>query len=143
MKKRWIALLLAAVMTLSLAACGGDTGAAAPPDASAHPPDSPPSEPQQPAEAPLDYPKSNITCIIPYGAGGTMDTLSRALFESIAFLDGKCVFSVIRLKDMKFYSVTSQDLDGIVEQLRLTKGVECAIFLYEKWYSCGSGDYFY
>lgn len=57
--------------------------------------------------------------------------LGRALFESVAFLEGKCIFSVVRLKDMKFYSVTSQDLDGIVEQLRLTKGVECAIFLYE------------
>ena len=81
--KKVFALLLACVLTLSLAACGGDTGAAAPPDASANTPDSSQSEPQQPAEAPLDYPKSNITCIIPYGAGGTMDTLSRALFESI------------------------------------------------------------
>lgn len=33
--------------------------------------------------APLDYPKNNITCIIPYSAGGTMDMLSRSLFESI------------------------------------------------------------
>lgn len=57
--------------------------------------------------------------------------LGRALFESIAFLDGKCIFSVIRLKDMKFYGVTSKDLDGIVEQLRVTEGVECAIFLHE------------
>ncbi len=57
--------------------------------------------------------------------------LGRALLESVTFLEGKCIFSVVRLKDMKFYSVTSQDLDGIVEQLRLTKGVECAIFLYE------------
>lgn len=57
--------------------------------------------------------------------------LGRALFESIAFLDGKCIFSEIRLKDMKFYGVTSKDLDGIVEQLRVTEGVECAIFLYE------------
>jgi len=57
--------------------------------------------------------------------------LGRALFESIAFLDGKCIFSVVRLKDMKFYGVTSKDLDGIVEQLRVTEGVECAIFLYE------------
>ncbi len=38
---------------------------------------------------------------------------------------------MIRLKDMKFYGVTSKDLDGIVEQLRVTEGVECAIFLYE------------
>lgn len=30
-----------------------------------------------------DYPTRNITCITPYGAGGTMDTLSRFLFESI------------------------------------------------------------
>ena len=57
--------------------------------------------------------------------------LGRALLESITFLDGACVFSVVRLKDMKFYGVTSKDLDGIVEQLRLTDGVECAIFLYE------------
>ena len=57
--------------------------------------------------------------------------LGRALLESITFLDGACVFSVVRLKDMKFYGVTSKYLDGIVEQLRLTDGVECAIFLYE------------
>ncbi len=57
--------------------------------------------------------------------------LGRALLESVAFLDGKCIFSVVRMKDMKFYGVTSKDLDGIVEQLRLTDGVECAIFLYE------------
>lgn len=57
--------------------------------------------------------------------------LGRALLESITFLDGACVFSVVRLKDMRFYGVTSKDLDGIVEQLRLTDGVECAIFLYE------------
>lgn len=57
--------------------------------------------------------------------------LGRALLESITFLEGACIFSVVRLKDMKFYGVTSKDLDGIVEQLRLTDGVECAIFLYE------------
>ncbi len=58
--------------------------------------------------------------------------LGRALLESITFLNGKCIFSVIRKKDMEFYGVNSQDLDGIVEQLRLTDKVECAIFLYEK-----------
>lgn len=57
--------------------------------------------------------------------------LGRALFESVTFLEGRCIFSVIRLKDMRFYGVSSQDLDGIVEQMRVTKGVECAIFLYE------------
>lgn len=30
-----------------------------------------------------------------------------------------------------FYGVTGSDLDGIVSQLRLTRGVEVAIFIYE------------
>ena len=58
--------------------------------------------------------------------------LGRALLESILFCDGKCIFSVLRKKDMEFYGVTSKDMGGIVEQLRTTDGVECAIFLYEK-----------
>ncbi len=57
--------------------------------------------------------------------------LGRALLESITFLHGQCIFSVVRLKDMDFYGVTSSDLDGIVEQLRVTEGIQCAIFLYE------------
>lgn len=57
--------------------------------------------------------------------------LGRALLESITFLHGKCIFSVVRLKDMDFYGVTSKDLDGIIDQLRITEGVHCAIFMYE------------
>lgn len=57
--------------------------------------------------------------------------LGRALLESILFLDKKCIFSVIKKSQMEFYGVTGTDLSGIVEQLRLTAGVECAIFLYE------------
>ncbi len=57
--------------------------------------------------------------------------LCRALMESVRFLDGKCIFSVVRAKDMAFYGVTGQDFDGIVDQLRITEGVECAIFMYE------------
>ncbi len=57
--------------------------------------------------------------------------LGRALLESIVFLHGKCIFSAIRAKDMEFYGVTSKDLEGIVDQLRVTEGVECAIFMYE------------
>ena len=33
---------------------------------------------------------------------------------------------------MKFYGVTPKELEGIVSQLRITKGVEVAIFLYEQ-----------
>lgn len=57
--------------------------------------------------------------------------LGRAIMESVVFLDRKCIFSVVRKKDMAFYGVESADLDGIVDQLRVTEGVECAIFLYE------------
>ena len=32
---------------------------------------------------------------------------------------------------MNFYGVDKKDLDGIIDQLRQTKGVEVAIFLYE------------
>lgn len=57
--------------------------------------------------------------------------LGRALLESVTFLDGKCIFSVVRRKDMDFYGVDGSDLDGIVDQMRVTDGVEVAIFLHE------------
>lgn len=57
--------------------------------------------------------------------------LGRALLESILVLDGTCIISGIKRKDMDFYGVKPSDLDGIVSQLRLTKGVETAMFLYE------------
>ncbi len=57
--------------------------------------------------------------------------LGRALLESITFLDGKCIFSAVRRSEMDFYGVDSKDLDGIIDQLRLTDGVEVALFLYE------------
>ena len=58
--------------------------------------------------------------------------LGRALMESILLLDGKIIFSAIKKKDMDFYGIESGDLDGVIDQLRVTEGVECALFLYEK-----------
>lgn len=57
--------------------------------------------------------------------------LGRALLESITFLNGTCIFSVVRKQDMDFFEVDHKDLDGIVDQLRTIDGIECAIFLYE------------
>lgn len=57
--------------------------------------------------------------------------LGRALLESILFMDGQCVVSMIDKKTMGFYNAAPHDLDGIVSQLRSTKGVECAIFMYQ------------
>ena len=57
--------------------------------------------------------------------------LGRALMESVLLMDGKIIVGRIRQKDMDFYGVIPKDLDGIVSQLRVTEGVEVAIFLYE------------
>lgn len=75
--KKAIATLLAGLMLLSLTACGGSSGSQTQNQSQNQNPGQ-----EEPAKQ-LDFPKSNITCIIPYGAGGTMDQLSRALFESI------------------------------------------------------------
>ncbi len=57
--------------------------------------------------------------------------LGRALLESILFMDKTCIASYITKKTMDFYGVGVKDLEGIVSQLRVTKGVEVAIFMYE------------
>ncbi len=57
--------------------------------------------------------------------------LGRALLESMLIMDKKCIVSVIRQKSMKFFQAEPSDLEGIVSQLRQTKGVEVAIFLHE------------
>nr|WP_317380060.1 bifunctional oligoribonuclease/PAP phosphatase NrnA [uncultured Faecalimonas sp.] len=57
--------------------------------------------------------------------------LGKALVDSRLFLDGKCIASSLTREEMEFYGVAPKELDGIVSQLRVTKGVETAIFLYE------------
>lgn len=57
--------------------------------------------------------------------------LGRALLESILFMDGKCIFTCLTKKIMDFHGVKPKDLEGIVSQLRVTEGVEVAIFLYQ------------
>lgn len=58
--------------------------------------------------------------------------LGRALLESIVFMDGACIASYVKKNVMEFYGVTPKDLEGIVSHLRVTKGVEVAIFMYEQ-----------
>lgn len=57
--------------------------------------------------------------------------LGRALLESIVFMDGTCIAAYVTKKVMDFYGVGPKDLDGIVSQLRVTKNVEVAVFMYE------------
>lgn len=56
--------------------------------------------------------------------------MGRTILESIMLLEGQCIVGVVSHRIMEFYGVTPKDLDGIVDQLRVTKGVEVAIFLY-------------
>lgn len=58
--------------------------------------------------------------------------LGRALLESVLMLDGRCIVSVFTKQMMDSYGAVPSDLEGIVSQLRLTKGVEVAMFLYEQ-----------
>ncbi len=57
--------------------------------------------------------------------------LGRCLLESHLELDGKCIISVATADIMKEYEADTQDLEGIVNQLRITKGVKAAVFIYE------------
>ena len=57
--------------------------------------------------------------------------LGRALLESMLIMDKRCIVSVIRQRSMRFFQAQPSDLEGIVSQLRQTKGVEVAIFLHE------------
>ena len=57
--------------------------------------------------------------------------LGRALLESFLFMDGRCIVSYVTKEEMDFYQVKAKHLDGIVSQLKLTKGIDVAIFMYE------------
>jgi phosphoesterase RecJ-like protein len=54
-----------------------------------------------------------------------------ALLESTLVMDGKVIYSFVTKKWLDLYGVTGNDLDGIVDQLRITDGVEVAILAYE------------
>lgn len=60
-----------------------------------------------------------------------------ALTKSQLHSNGKCISSVITKEEMQQYGVLPKHLDGIVSQLRITKDVEVAVFLYEE----ERGDY--
>lgn len=57
--------------------------------------------------------------------------LGRVLTESILLMDGKIIAGIVSQKMMRFYNAQATDLEGIVNQLRVTKGVEVAIFIHE------------
>ena len=57
--------------------------------------------------------------------------LGRCLMESILMLDGKVIFSSVNRKVQALYGLEGSDTEGIIDQLRVTKGVEVAILIKE------------
>ncbi len=58
--------------------------------------------------------------------------LGRCLLESILVMNGKVIVSTISKRIQEFYKVGAEDLSGVIDQLRVTQGVEVAIFLREE-----------
>ena len=54
-----------------------------------------------------------------------------AVMNSKLAFDGKMIYSMLSKQELNEFGVTSKELEGIVPQLRLTKGVLVAAFLYE------------
>lgn len=57
--------------------------------------------------------------------------LAKAVLKAKLHKGGSVISSYLTADDLEEYGVTTKDLDGIVNQLRITKGVETAVFLYE------------
>ena len=57
--------------------------------------------------------------------------LGRCLMESVLVLDGRVIFSAVNRKVQALYGLEPNDTEGVIDQLRVTKGVEVAIFIKE------------
>lgn len=84
----------------------------------------------------IDYPK---ICTDTYYAKTMVQNrmLGTALLGCKTYSDGRIIAAVITAEDMAKFGAKSKHLEGIVQQLRDTTGVEVAIFLYE----LEDGDY--
>lgn len=57
--------------------------------------------------------------------------MGRCLMESNLLLNGKVIVSSISRTVLNLYQASAADCDGFIDQLRVTKGVEVAILIYE------------
>lgn len=61
-----------------------------------------------------------------------LQIMGRCLLESVRILDGRCIFSIVRQSVMNFYDAKPSDLDGVIDEMRTTEGIEVAILLDER-----------
>ena len=57
--------------------------------------------------------------------------MGKVLMDSKLYMDGKCIVGMVDKEMMNAFGVLPKHLDGIVNQLQNTRGVEIAIFMYE------------
>jgi len=57
--------------------------------------------------------------------------LAQALIDTQILMGGRCATSTISKATLEKYGADSRDLEGIVNQMRYIRGVDCAIFMYE------------
>lgn len=81
-------------------------------------------------ETGIDYPKI-VDETFYTKTFGQNKILGQALLNAELYLDGAVIASVITQAEMDEFSVLPKHLDGIVNQLRVTKDVKIALFLYE------------
>lgn len=62
--------------------------------------------------------------------------LGRALMDAYTLMDGRVMVSMTDLKTMEAYGADKKDLSGIVNQLRIVKGVDVAVHIYEVGAGC-------
>lgn len=56
--------------------------------------------------------------------------LGEVLISSRLYLDGKCIIGAVSNEKLKEMGAVPNDTNGIVDQLRVTDGVKCTVFLY-------------
>lgn len=61
-----------------------------------------------------------------------LQIMGRCLLESVRIMDKRCIFSVVRKNVMDLYAAKPSDLDGVIDQMRTTEGIEVAILLDER-----------
>ena len=81
-------------------------------------------------ETGIDYPKI-VDDTFYTKTFGQNKILGLALMNAELYLDGAVIATVVFQEDMKRFSVLPKHLDGIVNQLRVTKDTKIALFLYE------------
>lgn len=58
--------------------------------------------------------------------------LGRIVLDSRRYMDGRIIVGSADESFIKMFNARKEDFEGVVNQLRITQGVECAVFLYEK-----------